>query len=104
MLHLQRTVSVDSSRPLQKAANKIYATFEERRMLSGHLFWNERAWHFFYFDNHDQAKNRNHWAGGPHIHLLNHLWPNRSGDSVWEEFCSGNPTIKGALHIRFERG
>jgi hypothetical protein len=66
MLHLQRTVSVDSSRPLQKAANKIYATFEERRMLSGHLFWNERAWHFFYFDNHDQAKNRNHWAGGPY--------------------------------------
>jgi hypothetical protein len=27
----------------QKTANKIYATFEEWRMLSGHLFWNERS-------------------------------------------------------------
>jgi hypothetical protein len=38
----------------QKTANKVYATFEERRMLSGHLFWNERAWHFFCFDNHEK--------------------------------------------------
>lgn len=87
----------------QKTANKVFATFKERRMLSGHLFWNERAWHFFYFDNHDQARHRNHWAGGPHIHLLNHLWPNRSADSVWVEFCKGNPVMKGALHIRVGR-
>ncbi|MGM4958206.1 hypothetical protein ACT4MK_19300 [Bradyrhizobium barranii] len=87
----------------QKTANKVFATFEERRMLSGHLFWDERTWHFFYFDNHDQAEHRNHWAGGPHIHLINHLWPNRSADSVWTEFREGNPTMKGAVHIRCER-
>jgi hypothetical protein len=88
----------------QKAANKVYATFDERRMLSGHLFWNERSWHFFYFDNRDRASHRNHWTGGPHIHLINHLWQDRSSDTVWEEFRKGNPMMKGALHIRLERG
>jgi len=87
----------------QKMVNKVFATFNERRMLSGHLFWDTRAWHFFYFDNHDQDTHRNHWAGGPHIHLTNHLWPNRSATAVWDEFRKGNPVMKGALHIRFER-
>jgi hypothetical protein len=72
-------------------------------MLTGHLFWNTQAWHFFYFDNHDQDRHTNHWAGGPHIHLINYLWPNRSAEAVWEEFCKGNPTMRGAVHIRFER-
>lgn len=87
----------------QKTANKVYATFDERRMLSGHLFWDARTWHFFYFDNRDQDRHRNHWEGGPHIHLINHLWPNQSADAVWDQFCKGNPVMKGALHIRFER-
>jgi hypothetical protein len=84
----------------QKAANKVQATFDERRLLSGHLFWNAQTWHFFYFDNHDRDRYRNHWVGGPHIHLINHLWPNQSADAVWERFCNGNPIMRGALHIR----
>jgi len=77
----------------QKAANKVNATFDERRLLSGHLFWNAQTWHFFYFDNHDRNIYKPHWVGGPHIHLINHLWPNRSAENVWEQFCSGNLCI-----------
>lgn len=84
----------------QKAVNKIEATFEERRMLSGHLFQNLNGWHFFYFDNRDMSRRRNHWEGGPHIHVINHLMPNRSANSVWSEFCEGNPIMRGALHLR----
>ena len=87
----------------QKAANKVAATFDERRLLSGHLFWNEQAWHFFYYDNRDRDEYKNHWIGGPHIHLINHLWPNRTAETVWEQFCNGNPNMKGALHIRLIR-
>ena len=87
----------------QKAANKVTATFDERRLLSGHLFWNAETWHFFYFDNHDRDEYKNHWVGGPHIHLINHLWPNQSAKTVWEQFCNGNPIMRGALHIRLSR-
>jgi hypothetical protein len=87
----------------QKAANKVFATFEERRMLSGHLFQNLDEWHFFYFDNRDMSRRHNHWEGGPHIHVINHLMPNRSAQSVWSEFCEGNPIMKGALHLRMTR-
>jgi hypothetical protein len=88
----------------QKTMNKIGSIFAERRMLSGHLFYNPGFWHFFYFDNRDQAEFGNHWVSGPHIHLINHLlWPNRSAQSVWNEFCNGNPEMKGTLHLRLPR-
>src|SRR5450759_5161387 len=87
----------------KKTANKVGAIFSERRMLSGHMFQNLNQWHFFYFDNHDQDRYSNHWAAGPHIHLINHLSPGRSAQSVLTEFCDGNPLMKGALHIRFVR-
>jgi hypothetical protein len=84
----------------QKAANKVQATFDERRLLSGPLFWNAQTWRFFYFDNHDRDRYKNHWVGGPHIHLINHLWPNQSADAVWEQFCNGNPRLqKGGFHV-----
>ena len=87
----------------QKVANKVQATFDERRLLSGHLFWSAQTWHFFYFDNHDRDRYKNHWVGSPHIHVINHLWPNQSAEAVWEQFCNGNPIMRGALHIRLSR-
>ena len=88
----------------KKAANKIGAIFDERRLLSGHIFFNSdfSDWHFFYFDQRDMARRKNHWDGGAHIHFINKLWPNRTAQSVWEEFCMGNPQMRGALHIRFD--
>jgi hypothetical protein len=45
-----------------KAFNKITAMFEERRLLSGHIFFNpdQTDWHFFYFDQRDFAERGNH--------------------------------------------
>jgi hypothetical protein len=91
---------------MQKTANKIHAMFGDRRLLSGHMFFNADLsdWHFFYFDQRDFATRNNHWKEGPHIHFINRLWPNRTAQSVWEEFCSSpNPLIRDALHIRFNR-
>jgi hypothetical protein len=89
-----------------KALNKISAVFDKRRLLAGHMFFNadQSDWHFFYFDQRDYVDRNNHWEGGSHIHFINWLWPNRTAESVWEEFRSGKRQMRGALHIRFDRG
>jgi hypothetical protein len=90
----------------QKPANKVFAMFDDRRLLSGHMFFNDDLsdWHFFYFDQRDFDRHKNHWHGGPHIHCINKLWPNRTAQSVWTEFCSSaSPQMRNALHIRYQR-
>ena len=90
----------------QKAVNKIDTIFNQRRLLSGHMFFNANLsdWHFFYFDQRDFATGSNRWKKGPHIHFLNKLWPNQTAQGVWKEFCSSpKPRIHAALHIRFRR-
>jgi hypothetical protein len=86
-----------------KFLRKISAIFDERRLLSGHLFFTADLsnWHLLYFDQRDISRNRNHWDGGSHIHLINHLWPKWTAQTIWNEFCTGNPQMKGALHVRF---
>jgi len=87
----------------QTFMNKIHAIFEERRLLSGHLFFTNDLsnWHLLYFDQRDISRHRNHWDGGSHIHLINHLWPNWTAQTIWDQFCSGNPQMAGAYHLRF---
>jgi hypothetical protein len=89
----------------QKRQRTKHAIFEERRMLSGHLFFTPdlAQWHLFYFDQRDFAERKNHWEGGSHIHLINHLWPGRTAQAVWDQFCTGNPQMTNALHIKFFR-
>jgi hypothetical protein len=95
--------------PLQPEAetafNKIREMFDDRRLLSGHMFFNANLsdWHFFYFDQRDFAEKGNRWVGGSHIQFINRLWPKRTAQSVWKEFCSGNPQMRDGLHIRFKR-
>lgn len=89
--------------PAKKAANKLSALLDERRLISGHMFLLGARWHFIYFDNNDHSRRNNHWKGGPHIHLINYLWPDRTAQSVWKEFHDGNPDMKGAIHIRFQQ-
>jgi hypothetical protein len=88
-----------------KAIRKWYQLLSERRFLVGHIFYlpDHSNWQFFYFDNRDVWQYKNHFKGGPHIHLINHLWPNRTAESVWKEFKDGNPDMKGAEHVRFDR-
>jgi hypothetical protein len=92
-----------AGRDARRFMNKISAIFEERRLLSGHMFYTEDLsdWHLLYFDQRDTSSRGNHWDEGAHIHLINHLWPNLKAQHVWDQFCSGNPRMKGAYHIRF---
>lgn len=90
----------------RKFANKVFAIFDERRLLSGHLFFNDDVsnWHLLYFDQRDMARRANHWDGGSHIHLINYLWPKWTAQTIWNEFRDGNPMMKGALHLRYVDG
>ena len=87
-----------------KFIRNINQMFYERRFVVGHLFFTRelKYWHFFYFDQKDIDEYDNHWEYGPHIHLVNHLWPNYDAKTVWQTFTSDNPFIKGSLHIRFD--
>jgi hypothetical protein len=87
----------------RKFMSKISAIFDERRLLSGHLFFTPDLsnWHLLYFDQRDISRNRNHWDGGSHIHLINHLWPKWTVQTIWDQFRRGNPRMTGALHLRF---
>ncbi|KPD19631.1 hypothetical protein ADM96_04035 [Burkholderia sp. ST111] len=93
------------TRGATKAMRKWYQLLSERRYLVGHVFYlrDHSNWQFFYFDNRDLWAYANHFKGGPHIHLINHLWSNRTLEGVWDEFRNGNPEMTGAEHIRFRR-
>ena len=128
-------VSRNSVGPLdregRKAARKIFALFDERRWLVGHILEGARRatggrdpattspevpatvqrrrfsadmheWHFFCpFDQRDTAARANHWKGGSHIHLVNWLWPNLDLRSVWRDFVRKNERPPQALHLRY---
>lgn len=91
------------NRKESRAIRKIFALQDQRRCLSGHMFftpsWYE--WHFFYFDQRDLAEDDNHWEGGPHVHLVNWLWPNLDGRSVWCDFVRNKEVPRQALHLRY---
>jgi hypothetical protein len=89
---------------------KLTRIFSERRYLVGHLFYtiDLTNWHLLYFDQRDTAQRSNHWKEGSHIHLINCLCVQTDVQTVWDEFNSGNPQIRGSIHIRWadniERG
>ncbi len=88
----------------QKIVNKLGQIFVQRRLLSGHMFYvpDHSFWHFFYFDQRDTSRRDNHWKNGSHIHFINHLWPDRTAKSVWEEFTTGKPIMKNSIHINYQ--
>ena len=87
----------------RKAIGKLLTLFDQRRCLVGHLFFTPglHEWHFFYCDQRDTAEDGNHWKGGPHIHLVNWLWPTLDPRSVWRDFVSTNKPPPQALHLRY---
>ncbi len=89
----------------QKAANKMLQLFEERRLLTGHIFYTSDLsdWNFFYFDNRDREEVDNHWQHGPHIHFVNVLWPNLEPQKLWDAFCASGELPGGALHVRYKQ-
>ena len=94
------------SKEASRTVRKFSTLIQVRRYLVGHIFYSDDAadWHFFYFDQRDINDDKNHWIGGSHIHLINHLWPNQTAQQVWDHFRSGNVQMRGSLHIRFRDG
>jgi hypothetical protein len=92
--------------PIPKALRKIVTQFDERRMLVGHLFYNDdlSRWHLLYFDQRDTDPHHNHWVAGSHIHVINWvIRPGQSADVAWQQFHLGNPNLSGSLHVRMKR-
>ena len=91
-------------RGAQKAANKIFQIFEDRRMFSAHLFYtpSHNYWHLFYFDQRDVTDHRNHWRHGPHIHYSRESFTNKPLKDVWAGVCSDPPELPKAIHIRYD--
>jgi hypothetical protein len=58
-------------------------------------------WHLFYFDYNDALipKTMNHYAGGPHIHYLSHLW-GVDKDKAWKMLDNRQATIN-STHIKY---
>ena len=86
-------------RPISK---KLKSIILERRHIHVHLFYNDVEWHCFYFSYADlEPLEKNHWKYGPHLHYVNHLWPNLTREKVWKSFDKRQTNIPGDLHIRF---
>ncbi|WP_221792229.1 hypothetical protein [Aquisediminimonas sediminicola] len=96
------------SKKAQKLANKVDQTFEQRRLLNGHLFTSVKnldEWHLFYFDQRDTDPHDNHWKHGEHIHLMNWVTHPRlsAPDIVHKIEAEDRPKLNGKLHIRYHR-
>lgn len=92
------------SKEREKKFRKMFQLLRDRRYLIAHVFYlppGSKHWHFFYFDQRDILETKNHWHYGPHIHLVNYLWPNYTAKGIWQQFMSGKPEIHGAEHIRW---
>lgn len=80
--------------------SKIFATFDQRRYLVVHIFYNTDKWHCFYFDQRDIQNS--HWEKGCHLHFINYLWPNYNPNDVWTAFDKSNASFGDKLHIKFK--
>jgi len=93
-------------RELRKAFNKLGQLPIASERASAHLFYTlgHSYWHLFYFDIRDRASEKNHWAGGSHIHYLSHLCVTRGCHEVWTSFCkNGKRGLENSgFHIRFQ--
>ena len=88
----------------KKTANKIFQTFEDRRMLAAHLLYtrDHEYWFLFYFDQRDTESPNRHWKHGPHIHLISHHWPGLRLDHVWRQIHEGKANFANKIHLRYQ--
>jgi hypothetical protein len=89
----------------KRTIKMIRRIFEQRRLLTAHIFFNQQRWHIFYFDQRDMdASGQNHWKHGSHIHFVNDLWPNYDPQDIWNLLKRAETTVGGNLHIRYDPG
>ena len=89
-------------RNLRTVVGQINRIFEQRRLLTAHIFWNLERWHVFYFDQRDMQSLDNHWEHGSHIHFVNFLWRNYDPEKLWEALQEAETRVGGKLHIRYD--
>ncbi len=87
-------------RNLKTVVGQLNTVFEQRRLLTAHIFINDSRWHVFYFDQRDQQPDQ--WAHGPHMRFVNFLWPNYDPFELWETLKLAETRVQGKLHIRYD--
>lgn len=96
----------------RKTVRKLGEMFNQRRLLSCHLFWLiedpeklPTRWHLFHFDDKSVKADDNHWKHGSHIHLMNHLThPALPLKELLDKLDNEErPWLGRSLHIRWER-
>jgi len=87
----------------KKAVSKTFQLFEERWCFAAHLFYTPcySYWYLFYFDQRDQAEEKNHWHHGAHIHLISSHWPNLKLEDVWRRVRDGQMNFTNKIHLRY---
>lgn len=87
-----------------KALNKISELFEQRKLISVHLFYHpsKKYWHMFYFNQRDTDGNGNHWDLGPHIHYTHDTFLNATLDEVVSRVTQDKPKLPKSIHIKYD--
>lgn len=87
-----------------KAVKKIGQMFEDRKLLSVHVFYHssKKYWHMFYFNQRDTAAHGNHWDLGPHIHYTHDTFLNVDLDEVIEQILAPKPKLPKSIHIKYD--
>jgi hypothetical protein len=87
-----------------KAVRKMNQLFNERSLLSTHLFYepSQKYWHMFYFDQRDFTDRKNHWKQGPHIHYSQDMFTKEPLALVWSSATSDKPEFPPSVHVRYD--
>jgi hypothetical protein len=104
---LNATREIQQSRRGQASLRKLFKSHGERKYRVGHIFTSKELehpdseWHFVFFETKELYARRNHWVGGPHVHITNYLWPNLCCQSVWEDFVLQRRFPRSKMHLSF---
>ncbi len=60
-----------------------------------------REWHMVFFEMNELRDKNNHWCGGSHVHITNHLWPKLYCQDLWNDFLSTRAFPSTKLHLAF---
>lgn len=104
---------LDASREIQtspdgrKAFRRLFKTHGQRKYKVAHLFFSRETehplseWHMVFFEMDELRDKNNHWCGGSHVHITNHLWPNLYCQDLWNDFLSTRAFPSTKLHLAF---
>jgi hypothetical protein len=96
------------SRKSQKALCRLFKAHGQRKYMVGHMFISKelqhpiKEWHFVFFEIDELHTRNNHWVAGPHVHIINHLWPRLYCQQVWEDFVARRRFPNASLHVAFD--